>query len=956
MAGGVRTKDWKKGIMAQIQPERVLSLLTLKGSRSCWVIEVAEVDEQDAASDARPWYYNRLMELASEGWITANVEDYLGMDETIGAERLLYLDYALELAQSLQERTAYLGRAAGPQVSDEVGAWAADLEDPMNAERVFDEYEAWANQWRPWEPVLYRSEEAWRDDGLEDLHAGLLARFDALDPSSKPSTVVLLPLLAYPNEVDTIEQALRGIEADEKRQLATIDKAITMLGEAGYDVSGVNELDILDGLDRVARLHDLHDVHEDLRLFISEQIAPFDPELASHHEQRRIGLIGQGERADISGLRIQISAIADNLHQRMAMLNDVLNGWRGKGIIFPHADGIRASELLEWEANLPEIEATIQRHFGALQRWKEVTEVWPEEKPKASHCAGYLDKTEVFIDIVDDLDQRWKQLELECLNRIEFFEHAGLVMDTWHDRIQHDPKFGLEELKRNQSILEHRVELIERLGTLDVSFDGALEVGQRKDLLRELDVEGEILEDSFRFIEHHARRGARHRRMLEQDWRGLVAQGKASDSTATSSFTLAEFEEEIAHIRRFGTSIASSRTGASFISGDVHDRLQARLEQELALLAGSGWAVEELRQVAVEDMVLASRKLNAVRPAIEGHAVLTRRLLHLPWNRDIALALDVEASLRNPLKLPLLEDRIAGYARHLANRPVEDESFELTPWAPKPPRKTLLPVPEHASIPTMMPADALGDAHEAMLDAMDGRSAEVEPPRIQSSGAVAKIVRPSDPVDLPRPKPAPVMDDAPLQKEPSPSVRAPLVEPQTNSLEQVDAPVTDATTIQALAFFLRSIDFDQLALEIETEGIAALPRVRRGLAMHVGIEPRDTRIDRLLRVSLRLMPHRDENDAQRMALLTQLANNMKKIKRWMRVRLEHRHSGSSKNFLKDANELGEALRRIPGPGHPVPLSADEKVLPDADDLAMLEVEVAELVDYLSPNTAGGITA
>ena len=187
MAGGVRTKDWKKGIMAQIQPERVLSLLTLKGSRSCWVIEVAEVDEQDAASDARPWYYNRLMELASEGWITANVEDYLGMDETIGADRRLYLDYALELAQSLQERTAYLGRAAGPQVSDEVGAWAADLEDPMNAERVFDEYEAWANQCRPWEPVLYRSEEAWRDDGLEDLHAGLLARFDALDPSSKQS-------------------------------------------------------------------------------------------------------------------------------------------------------------------------------------------------------------------------------------------------------------------------------------------------------------------------------------------------------------------------------------------------------------------------------------------------------------------------------------------------------------------------------------------------------------------------------------------------------------------------------------------------------------------------------------------------------------------------------------------------------------------------------------------------
>ena len=64
------------------------------------------MDEQDDAQNARPWYYDRLMELAAEGWVTANVEDYLGEDESIGAERLLYLDYALELAQSLQERTA----------------------------------------------------------------------------------------------------------------------------------------------------------------------------------------------------------------------------------------------------------------------------------------------------------------------------------------------------------------------------------------------------------------------------------------------------------------------------------------------------------------------------------------------------------------------------------------------------------------------------------------------------------------------------------------------------------------------------------------------------------------------------------------------------------------------------------------------------------------------------------
>ncbi len=141
-----------------------------------------------------------------------------------------------------------------------------------------------------------------------------------------------------------------------------------------------------------------------------------------------------------------------------------------------------------------------------------------------------------------------------------------------------------------------------------------------------------------------------------------------------------------------------------------------------------------------------------------------------------------------------------------------------------------------------------------------------------------------------------------------------------------------------MAEFLRAIDVEELAQEVEMSGVAALPNIRRGLAKHVGQEPRDTRIDRLLRLSLRLMPQGDDDDPQRIALLIQLAKNTKKIKRWMRVRLEHRHSGSSKNFLADASELGEALRRIPGPGHPLPLLIDQKELPDAANLPMLRLK------------------
>lgn len=940
-------------------------------------VEVAGMDGDESTATGRPWFYDLLMELDAEGWVTANVEAYLGVDETIGSERLLYLEYALELARSLQERTAYLGNGAQDHGAGLVDTWREELEDPMNAERVLEEYEEWAREWRPWEPALYRSEEDWIEHSEGEFHGELLARFDRLDGSSKPSTIVMLPLLAYPEEAVAIEQALGSIENDEERQRSTIHKALAMLEKAGHDVSGIAEMSILDGLDHVARLHDLHDVHEDLRLLIAEQIAPFDQELATHHEERRKALVEVGPSADVGGLRLQIGAIADNLHQRLAMLNDLLNEWREKGIHFPHNDGIRAGELLEWEANLPEIEATLRQHLAALQRWNAIRAVWPERAATSEHCAGVLEKTELFLDAVDELDQQWKQLELNAIQQIEFYEHAGLSMDAWHERVTNDPSAMLADLKRETPVLQKRLELIESIKTLDVSFGGTEDAEKRMDVLRELDVDAEVLEDTARFVDHHARRGARHRRMLEQDWRGLVAQGKANESTATSSFTLAQFESEIAHIRMHGTSIASTQTGGSLIAGDVHGRLKSRLEQELNLLSSSGWSVEELRSLSETDIVVASRKLNAARIHIEGHSTLVRRLAILPWNRDIALALDVEASLRDPLKIAVMSDRIARYARHLANRPVEDEHFMLTLWAPKPARKTLLPLPEHERLKTMVPADALGDAHEAMLLALEGAEEEPMLERIQSAGPRPAIIRPNE-----EPPQAPVHQKKPVPKmvEPSPkkttepdkvpATKPAVVQPRTLTpvekethvegteqvSDQVSTPRDAVDLIPGLVHFLHAIDCKILAVDVEENGFSAIPEVRRALAQHVGLEPRDSRVDRLLRLSLRLMPQDDDHDPQRIDLLQQLGTNTKNIKRWMRGRLEHRHSGSVDDFLVDAATLGKALQRIPGPGFKVPLGPDKKDLPNASDLAGLEHEVNALIGQMNPRSAGGISA
>ena len=76
-----------------------------------------------------------------------------------------------------------------------------------------------------------------------------------------------------------------------------------------------------------------------------------------------------------------------------------------------------------------------------------------------------------------------------------------------------------------------------------------------------IDAGPDIIEDTILMIENSSRRRARHRRMLESDLLDLIKQGKASEDTISSRFNLLEFENFLAHSRKFGTSNNASLTG-----------------------------------------------------------------------------------------------------------------------------------------------------------------------------------------------------------------------------------------------------------------------------------------------------------------------------------------------------------------------------------------------------------
>jgi hypothetical protein len=124
---------------------------------------------------------------------------------------------------------------------------------------------------------------------------------------------------------------------------------------------------------------------------------------------------------------------------------------------------------------------------------------------------------------------------------------------------------------------------------------------------------------------------------------------------------------------------------------------------------------------------------------------------------------------------------------------------------------------------------------------------------------------------------------------------------------QVDEKVSGEQEIKAtkealgaLAELLALLGLNELAEQVNDGGIEAFGAVRRGLAEHVNVVPRDVRIGRLLRLTLRLLPKGDDDDLHRAKMIQSISSGIPSLKRWMRRRLEARHSGAKGHFLEDA--------------------------------------------------------
>jgi len=904
------------------------------------------MSSEDEAATSAFWYGRQLDDWGDSGWDISGIQNYLSENSETASEALLRVEYLVNLSSEMKSRLDFEWLEQNITFKQQINDWLDNLQDPLNAELVKHEYELWAKQNRSWELTFDHYKNEWNSVGKGEQRLLFLARCDSLDSSSHSQVSVLSPLFKSPEMAEKIDAELSLLEHNEARQKRTIFSAIETLREQGYEVDYVMKLPMIEALEEILLKQKIHTEHELIRLLIIDELSQFDDDIALDYEERRQLLLGENNDQKLIDLKSKVLAISDDLYKRLAEVNDTIIKWREKGIIFPHDDAIIPEELFEWETNLPEIEHSVNQHHEWLIQYQHFVKIWPDVAEEGKIYAGYLENTERLIDTVEDLQQEWRRIELECFEIIERFQDQGLVLEGFNSIIEQDPKNALDMIEGSQHLWQHRVDCISQLLKIDISFEGGDSINKRIALLKEIEADQDVLDDTELMIETFSKRRARHRRMLESELLSLIKQGKAEENTPSSTFTLSDFEQFIADSRRYGLSKNISRTGNSVITGSVAKRLETKLINELSQYSAAGWYVDELLSLLEENPLEVAKNLGSIRPLISNHDALRRRLSALPWNRDTKLAIQVQEQLQDPMLLASLNDKIPSFMRHLSTQKVEDKDFEFLAWKPESIRKTLLPIPEEMA----STKSTLEDAHEAMLDAME----EVLKPRLET-----KAVEPKTEIISKLEEKTPSENEVIVSKITEPpsiqhEVEQSLEPPIINEVKEVNESKTEEISLDTYEVFLQRMGLNQVVEEMAQSKDSSLKILRKGLANHVGIEPRDTRIDRMLRITLRLLPMGDKKDKHRSMLIQKMSNTIPKYSTWMKSRLEARHSGAKGNFLADAINLGNALDRIPGPGFPLPLSKDEKSLPNSNEIEKLALEVANLIASIDLPSASGV--
>ena len=311
----------------------------------------------------------------------------------------------------------------------------------------------------------------------------------------------------------------------------------------------------------------------------------------------------------------------------------------------------------------------------------------------------------------------------------------------------------------------------------------------------------------------------------------------------------------------------------------------------------AGFDTTHLEQALREDPMGIALEWSSIRREIEDHAQLVLRLTPLPLGRSEVDLQRVQQDLKRPQRLAELRASIPDLIRTLAG--MQGSDGEWTPWRPHEARPSPSEVPSPELVTVLEP--------EIVMDEDDS-------------------------------EPESMMDDNDVEPQEDEQSAEPVGHESEPPLQEVHPDVSE----------LAGVLFGPTG----GEGEGA---VRRRIARSVGQVPRDQRLDRLLRIAVRLLGASTEPDVRGRAL-EELSMAAKALERWTIRRCEARQVVTGNGLIEDAARLGKALHRIPGPGERIRLTADGMELPSSLEPQALLEEARKVRGWSDRPMAGGVRA
>ena len=896
------------------------------------------MSEVNDADSVRKLALSRLNEWSGQGWKVEKIRDIIEAGNENLSNKIIEFEVAIQNSAELKKRIKSI--QTNGLIPTDLDSWVEELTDPLSFESINEEYTKWAKQNRSWEISLFNSLDSWLDLDLEQEYDDVLARFDDLDISSHATLRPYYSKLNNPSKLTEIEEMLEMAETSERNQVNTITTAIENLENMGIQTQSVDGLSLIEAIGVVEKLQGFAGISENLKLTIIERIEPFDPKISQLYLDKRKEYL-QNDPEKMESMYEEIYAVVDNFHSRLDKMNALLKEWRERGIFFPDKPIIEPGELLHWESNLEKTNDIIEDQLISIERGELFEKLWPDDSARLAELKGNLDKVEDYNLELKKLEESWKEFGLKTNSLIQKWEFYGIDMSRWLERAEQEPRLAFNWLTKQEHILQKVADLIKQLEEMDTSFEGKQLVDQRLNFIRTQDVDLDDLDLLSEWVHSQAKRRARHRILLEKEWRKILQNGGVSEILETTNWTLSEFEDNLARAQK-GEEIQNTSYSNS-IKSTKEVRLKQNMDSQILTWKSQGWNISELEKLANESPKELAKQIIRIREDVADYSKLRRRLSMLPWSKNTDLALEIEQMSGRPEKLSEINSKFSTYVRLLATSAPNNESYDINLFKPKQGRMTLLPVSDTGSkeenIPVIIEAPIVENSENIEVD------------EIEAVEEDSLVIEEEDSVDeedvyvtaLEEFKDEPVQD---LEEEKEEKAEVKNLEVKTTSNE------ISKKSKESLARFLNKIGLQEISSKKDESDF--LMAARRGIAGMVGIEPRDTRVDRMLRVALRLIPTGNADDEKRITLLNALTAATENHHKWTKKRLQARREQGSEDYLDDSMKLGVALERIPGPGLYVPLEKDEVELPSIDDLSNLSKITLEVAQAMSLPTAGGI--